>query len=126
MRCRIRTPSERIHQVQHGWQWWKTAGSEAERADPGVTAQKSKGEKPEGKPRDAVDAQKKFKKTEEDRHKSHFNRAKDRIGLVPRRRQPQPLLHVVVDDELHPDDADDVEESGLQAPKERSFLADLL
>ena len=45
---------------------------------------------------------------------------------MPRRRQPQPLLHVVVDDELHPDDADDGEQAGLQAPKERSFLADLL
>ena len=56
VRCRIRTPSERIHQVQHGWQWWKTAGSEAERVDPGVAAEKSKGEKPEGKPRDAADA----------------------------------------------------------------------
>ena len=44
VRCGIRTPSDRIHQVQHGWQWWKTAGSEAERADPGVTAEKSKGE----------------------------------------------------------------------------------
>ena len=36
--------------VEDGWE-----GGEC--VDPGVTAEKSKGEKPEGKPRDAVDAQ---------------------------------------------------------------------
>ena len=54
VRCGIRTPSDRIHQVQHGWQWWKTAGSEAERADPALLrGAPSKGENPERRRRRA-------------------------------------------------------------------------
>ena len=58
VRCGIRTLSERIHQVEHGWEGWKTGrvvfqvARTGRRRETRATCDASRGQ-----PRDAVDAQ---------------------------------------------------------------------